>query len=309
MSMNAGVHVPYAFMASSAPVSPALSKSAPSPDTSFEFPSIPPRLKSIGRQLSQMGENFLPPGADDSPNSRTSSVSRSRTVEEVPGMGDEPVLCPFCSKPLPPAIFTSHNHRPVKHGRGNLAMSPANAQKESLPAPKLLEPLSVAKPEKKEPTPLSTEGMQEMVQQGDEANMAAAKSILTSEEIEQWARRAGITLQPPKPAEPEKPIPALAPPPPPASKLSNPLAARSDSKAGPKFGFFSGSSTDAEGDSDSDGVGGGGAGYSRLTAPGSPTDDEGEIPKRQLHAEPDEIEYIVDEEKANEAVPNHKHRY
>lgn len=41
---------------------------------------------------------------------RTVSVD---TVD-VPGMGDEPVMCPFCDKPLPPVLFSTHS---LSHGQ------------------------------------------------------------------------------------------------------------------------------------------------------------------------------------------------
>lgn len=119
-------------------------------DSTFDFsvPTFRPSLANFGRKISQMRDEFMadfeadyngvgpsPPAAAGSSASSTgtrrsldtnrpsSSASKSfAPVEEVPGMGEEPVMCPFCEKPLPPALFTSHSHANDKPKRGTGAV-------------------------------------------------------------------------------------------------------------------------------------------------------------------------------------------
>ena len=91
----------------------------------FSVPSLPPRLANFGRKISQMRDDFID-SLDDAPETKHKSLDSTReslkqlsAVEhshsDVPGMGDEPVMCPFCNKPLPPVLF--HQPSPKKPSR------------------------------------------------------------------------------------------------------------------------------------------------------------------------------------------------
>ncbi|EIW72693.1 hypothetical protein TREMEDRAFT_56000, partial [Tremella mesenterica DSM 1558] len=107
----------------SAPSTPGAAATTRSEPSSFQFdpplfdfslPSIPttipPRLAQIGRRLSEMSDQLLPvsPSYSEIELARSKSSRTIRSREEVPGMGDEPIMCPFCQKPLPPSLFVSH---------------------------------------------------------------------------------------------------------------------------------------------------------------------------------------------------------
>lgn len=97
------------------------SSSASDPPFDFSLPDIPnfkPRLSKVGRQLSNLGSQIfeLEPSLSSSGGNGSGEGGqngRRSRQEEVPGMGEEPVMCPFCEKPLPPSIFeklVSHSH-------------------------------------------------------------------------------------------------------------------------------------------------------------------------------------------------------
>ncbi|WVF70792.1 hypothetical protein IAT40_005586 [Kwoniella sp. CBS 6097] len=124
-----------AYYSYSAQPSPATD----SADQEFQFPtvSIPPRLKNIGRKISQMSNDFLPPGTPEdeeqkslslSPLGRKSEIAPA-PVAEVPGMGDEPVMCPFCDKPLPPSLLAAQ----LTSGKGEHAHNNNNSRHSSQP--------------------------------------------------------------------------------------------------------------------------------------------------------------------------------
>ncbi|OCF33294.1 hypothetical protein I316_05035 [Kwoniella heveanensis BCC8398] len=106
-----------------------------SADQEFQFPTvtIPPRLKSIGRKISQMSNDFLPPGTPEDEEQKTfpsSPLARKADippVDDVPGMGDEPVMCPFCEKPLPPSLLAAQ----LTSGKGEHAHR--NSSRQSQP--------------------------------------------------------------------------------------------------------------------------------------------------------------------------------
>lgn len=78
---------------------------ASSPSQQFEL-SFPPRLAKIGRRMTEMGEQYLPAF---SPSLVEQEQHDHRRHSEVPGMGDEPVMCPFCNKPLPPSLLAAQS--------------------------------------------------------------------------------------------------------------------------------------------------------------------------------------------------------
>ena len=58
----------------------------------------------------------------------TRSRSPQQEQVEVPGMGEDPVMCPFCEKPLPPALFTLHNHQPPRKSSSQPTRPPMRAR-------------------------------------------------------------------------------------------------------------------------------------------------------------------------------------
>ena len=96
---------------SSRATSPATTSGGTGERDSFDFPvPIPPRLANFGRRISQMRDDFMD-NLDGNVDARRSSQETTRPHVDVPGMGEEPVMCPFCDKPLPPALFAQHNHK------------------------------------------------------------------------------------------------------------------------------------------------------------------------------------------------------
>ncbi|WVQ85357.1 hypothetical protein IAT38_007522 [Cryptococcus sp. DSM 104549] len=269
------------------------SPSAASQNQQFDFPvAIPPRLKNIGRRISQMSNDFLPPGIDEEVEERERQI-RARAVAmerakrdlkaqaaagvgsaassvapgqgavaqveqvAVPGMGDEPVMCPFCDKPLPPSLFAAqlgtgehvhahtHERRPSRPAvvRTNTAPPlPTTSSPAPTPAPAPA-PAAPVEP----PVPKATaEELAAGVKEGDTANHAAAENLISESDIARWSTLAGISppdaspIPPvtkpsatPSPAPTSTPVPApapsaketkafplLPPPPAPASKLT-----------------------------------------------------------------------------------------
>ena len=242
------------------------------PDQPFDF-NVPPRLAKIGRRISQMSENFLPP--DNDPSSR-----RASQIVDVPGMGDEPVMCPFCSKPLPPALFAGHHHTPrrsmatphtpIAEARlpvTAMAISPAVAQ-----AQNLLGPLPITQ----EITP-TAESLASTVESAESTETIAVKSTISPDDLKRWSRLAGILVDSVEPVESDKDIPLLPPLPPNQRSTS----------ASSRFGFFrKGAKTPKEEDEESEEEGGG-TGYAKLIGSGSPSDDEATSDEpKSSHAEP-----------------------
>lgn len=302
---------------------PIPTRSQTSPQASeFEFSlpsvsSVRPGLAKIGRRISEMSDNFLYDDTPLEPMSRSMSLSRKgipRIQEEkaVPFMGDEPVFCPFCEKPLPPGLLSSHGHHEEEAmltrapspmsilAPNSVGMSKATSAPETStstdPKP-LLTPLPVTQP----PSPAVIEPRMTSVELGkpvriaDEVDNAASKVSFDTEELRRWAKVAGIELDlppPPSTVEPAKveptveakPFPKLAPPPEDQNRTS--------SKRSSKFGFFGGKSKD-EDDEDSDDDMAGAGGYARLDGPASPEEIEKELAplehkERKLVSEPEE---------------------
>jgi hypothetical protein len=265
----------------------------------FSLPSVRPGLAKIGRRLTEMSDNFLyesdvtpEPGLSRS----ASKMGTQRRPEEkevvVPFMGDEPVFCPFCEKPLPPNLFSSHSHAEGQEEKETFKKSiPSTIKKESIEmtkatsAPETSQSLMTALPvtaqpvAKAEPRTTSIE-LAKPVRAADEVDIAASKVPIDTEDLRKWASIAGIQLDlpPPKPKAEEsvkieskvesKPFPKLAPPPEDQSRVS--------SRNSSRFGFF-GKGKAAEEDDESDDDMGGAGGYARLDAPASPEREEKEL--------------------------------
>jgi len=270
MSLGSGqATIPVAYLHDSLPASPSTSKA----EQSFEFtvPPIPPRLAKIGRRISQMSADFMPPDND-----RESASRRGSQVVDVPGMGDDPVMCPFCNKPLPPALFAAHQH-PLKRSTTTPRPSIAERRASGLPGSTipeaaspvisqqktLLDPLPVASPV----VVATAESLGPNLGVAEAADALAMKAIISPGELQRWSRLAGLPVDAPKPSEPEQDIPLIPPPP------ENQRATSSSSR----FGFFRKgvkAKKEEEEVEESDDEGGR-SGYAKLTAPGSPSDDEG----------------------------------
>ncbi|WVQ97139.1 hypothetical protein IAU59_004249 [Kwoniella sp. CBS 9459] len=166
-----------AYYSYSAQPSPA----ADSADQEFQFPTvtIPPRLKNIGRKISQMSNDFLPPGTPEDEEQKTLSLSplvrKSEMpsvgggADEVPGMGDEPVMCPFCEKPLPPSLLAAqltsgkgeHAHHANDNNRntqrpGSLRRTPSTRTGTPTPSAPLSRVTSATNPNATPPTSSSS---------------------------------------------------------------------------------------------------------------------------------------------------------
>ncbi|WWD18016.1 hypothetical protein CI109_102463 [Kwoniella shandongensis] len=326
--MAMGLYQPY-----STQTSPNLSTAN---NQAFDFPgvTIPPRLKNIGRKISQMSNDFLPPGTGNNTpeeeDGKELAIQRklSHEIPEVPGMGDEPIMCPFCNKPLPPSLLAAqlasgkgeHAHHtpaserssrpPTTAGTGSAASragTPSRGETSTSPAPtpgsstsqappqrSLLSPLPVNTPPQAAVLTATSESLAGTVQEGDVANHTAAEGIVTDEDLKRWSTLSGIPIpslpsavavadtrsSTPAPAV-EKAFPLLPPPPAPAGKLSKPpssLSIESHASSSKGFGFFGKGSkeNDLEEDEESDDGGHAAGGYSRLTGPASPSDDEDE---------------------------------
>lgn len=296
-------------------------------DQLFDFP-LPPRLQSIGRKISQMSQDLLSDDMSARPVKAPIPEPKGGIPEEVPGMGEEPVVCPYCSKPLPPSLFSvqSHNHRvklppkiarshsvtegrrenkslfgftdltdakadPKSGGRSGAA-TPVEKQTISgfTAAPKqLLDPLPVQPSTSSDPA-ATAQLLLATVTTAEAANHNAADVSINDADLRRWSRIAGLSLDPPPlpRSAPEKPIPLLAPPPG-ANKLVKTVSADSEASA-TSFIFFRPPSSAKSGDDEdeSDEEPGGGNGYKKLVAPGSPSDDE-EAVQRVKVAEPEEI--------------------
>jgi len=280
---------------------PTRSQTSPlPPEFEFSLPSVSsvrPGLAKIGRRISEMSDNFLYENdVNPEPLGRSMSVSRKgipRIQEEkvVPFMGDEPVFCPFCEKPLPPGLLSSHGHHEEE---ARLTRTPvfglapnSTEMTKATSAPEttitndlkpLMNPLPVTQPPSpaaKEPRMTSVE-LGKPVRVADEVDNTASKVTIDVEDIRRWAKVAGIELDLPPPptqtTEPivePKPFPKLAPPPEDQGRAS--------SRNASKFGFFGGKSKEGDEDEDSDDDTAGAGGYAKLNGPASPETIEKEL--------------------------------
>lgn len=286
-----------------APTSTSASTSAPNSlpgprqpkqlDNEFNFavPSLPPRLANFGRKISQMGSDFI--NELDAPYVEP-KVQPSKVAgrDEVPGMGDEPVMCPFCEKPLPPALFASHSHTKVPVRPGGLKRSNTTTGVKPAPTrsyPTQATPLPIARTSSgklMDSLPLlashsasTSETLLASVTAGESSNIEAAKLVISEEDLDRWSRIAGIQLPPEiAPTPPLEPvIPKIEPP------RGRSPADRTTSRSSSRFNFFNSEKPLEEGDESDEDVGGA-TGYSRLQAGGSDTEDEDK--EEILHDEP-----------------------
>ncbi|ODO11834.1 hypothetical protein I350_00618 [Cryptococcus amylolentus CBS 6273] len=299
---------------------PASRSTSPAPNSPggvvqppFDFPTVsfPPRLKNIGRQLSQISNDFFSEDEGETMTARREALKKQQAggtrpqtpvqkgfkIESVPGMGEDPVMCPFCEKPLPPALFLEHTHHSDPKATPKSVKSKEKQQ--DAPMPK---------------TPkVSSEDLATTVKEGDIANHDFAEGLVSADDLRRWASLAGITLSEsaiPKPAttatpkkaspEPVKPaeskaFPLLPPPPPPLQAGSgNPSQkakpSRQDSGSG-RFGFWKSSKKEDEESSDDEG---GAVGYQKIGAGDEESDDE--------EKKVSEVSSKKDKEKAEETV-------
>ncbi|WVR05761.1 hypothetical protein IAU60_002786 [Kwoniella sp. DSM 27419] len=308
----------------------------------FQFPTvtIPPRLKNIGRKISQMSSDLMPPDVPkpDSPPRALSPLTGKKEME-VPGMGDEPVMCPFCEKPLPPSLLAAqltsgkgeHAHRdrprpdamrrtastrqgtptnsaPLSRVTSSSNQTPGGSNQKNLssaPDPKALMDALPVKPTDAGVPTATSESFADTVKEGDVANHTAAEKFITKDELKRWSAASGIQLPSTSPGTsktgtqagavaPAKAFPLLPPPPGPAKLAGPPPPTQPVSGSNKsKFHFFRSDSQAAADEDDSDDEGMGTGGYAKLTAPGSPSDSEGEdgMKKRmgKVTAEPEEM--------------------
>ena len=271
----------------------------------FSIPDVRPGLARIGRRLTEMSENFL---YDDvkSSDSETKRPSTPSMSTSVPFMGDEPVFCPFCDKPLPPALLLQHmtsapDSVPNIKANPRLAGVESSSMAKTTSAPEgsgsAKQPSTPAgKPHlNKQPSgisasrptsPMSAAQLAANVKEADSVDSAAGKLLLDTDTLRKWSKIAGVELDLPaptpevsaskkedtQPQTPAKPFPKLAPPPEDSS--------RSSSRNSSKFSLFGKGKNKPEDDEDdeSDDDLGGGGGYARLDAPASPERVERELP-------------------------------
>lgn len=284
-------------------------------DFNFAVPSLPPRLANFGRKISQMGTDFI--NELDSPYVEPKQQPSKVVRDEVPGMGDEPVMCPFCEKPLPPALFASHMHpkppaRPAALKRSNTTtgVKPALVRSASTQAtPGLRTPSATyATPAPRRslnslpstPPDLTSdsESLLASVTAGETSNIEAAKLVVAEDDLRRWFKAAGVI--PPSPVKPkreEKAIPKIDPPPGP----SRAQPGRSSSRSSSRFNFFKPDEEALKEDEESDDENGGGSGYARLQAGGSDTEDEDK--QDVVHDEPKTMaEVTLNEEESPKTV-------
>jgi hypothetical protein len=264
-----------------------------------------------------MSDNFLYDDAPPEPMSRSMSLSRKgipRIQEEkpVPFMGDEPIFCPFCEKPLPPGLLSAHGHHEEEArlsrtpslglAPSSMEMTKATSAPETSTSTSNLKPLMNALPVTQPPSPAAPEPRMTSVELGkpvrvaDEVDNAASKVSIDTEDLRRWAKVAGIELDLPAPPSTlesvkleskteTKPFPKLAPPP--------EDQGRGSSRPSSKFGFFGGKSKGGDEDEDSDDDMAGPGGYARLDGPASPETIEKELAplerkeKREVTEEPE----------------------
>ena len=220
------------------------------------------RRTEICRQYFEMSTDSV--SAGDGHVARRPSQVTDQLIDG-PGKGDELVMCPYCSKPLPPTVFARHPHHQRRHPGtsiedaddqpGQLADSPS-ALKSS---PKtLLDPLPVTSPV----LVVTAQSLAPTVTAAESAGLLADKTIISPDDIERWSRLAGMPLNPSHSVETEKAKIPLAP-----------SSGKERTTSSSRFGFFRRDSETAKDDEESDDEDGG-SGYTKLTAAGSPSDEE-----------------------------------
>ena len=136
----------------------------------FSFPTlaVPPRLAKIGRSLSQMSESFrLPDLADEPSSSKRPSLEETRAALTK---GEEPLLCPYCNKALPPTLVKDQSRK------------------------KLLAPISVEAKSTPVSPRISAQELSTPVSKGDDAESLSSKSLILEAELQAWADKAGVRL-------------------------------------------------------------------------------------------------------------------
>lgn len=275
------IHTAPVYYSYSRPPSPSNGPAAPP----FEFSgvTIPPRLKSIGRQLSQLGNDFLTTQPDQEPKSQPRGDGKA---PDIPGMGDDPILCPYCDKPLPPSLFAQvaeHSHRHQTLGPSRPSSVPSSAVSAKLGPT----------PGHKSADKTTSDALSATVRNGDAANHSAVVNTISPADIARWSSLAGISITMPEPSGPSqgihkakdadaKPFPMIPPPPPPNKLTRPPPASRHNSAdSGSRFGFFR---RDSKREDDSDGEGEDrGSGYAKLGAGGSDDEEEVTSGKKEQH--------------------------
>ena len=262
----------------------------------FPVPNFRPNLANFGRKITQIRDDFMAEFEDmNAPDASPSKPPpRIKKPEDVPGMGDDPIMCPFCDKPLPPSVFTAHK---VAHQPRTIAKSPAIRRtattggiqrsqlsgisdnhakpKSSLTASSVTMPSSPtgggAQTQAQSEAPTPSKGGKdaavnpaELKHRISNAAATAPGPGISDNDLKRWYTLAG--LEPPPSAKSsrssslqEKIIPKLAPPPPPAQ------SARQRSSV---------NLNDPDESDESADEGGNAKGYAKLTGAGSDTDEE-----------------------------------
>lgn len=257
------------------PRSHSPSNGAANPPFEFSGVTIPPRLKNIGRQLSQLSNDFLTTQPDQQDSKSLSKEDWK--APDIPGMGDDPILCPYCDKPLPPSLFAQvaeHSHRHQAPGPSRPTSVPSSAVSDKL----------VPTPDHKNADKTTSDALSATVRSGDAANHSAVVNTISPADIARWSSLAGVSITIPKPSERSqdihkakdaeaKPFPMIPPPPPPNKLTQPPSTSRHNSSdSGSRFGFFR---RDSKREEDSDGEGEDrGSGYAKLGEAGSDDEDE-----------------------------------
>lgn len=242
-------------------------------------------------------------------------------------MGDEPVLCPFCDKPLPPALFERHMHPPrPKQAAPPLARSQtingtmppnrfaalaqseiAQAEPPKIPAPQAATPSKAPSPMAATPKPIeedmpvnkadadpavTSETLGPVLNRADSTNHHAAESTIHEDDLKRWARLAGIAAPAAaRPSAPETDKSDAKPfpllAPPPPPAAT--VAKASGSRPSSRFGFFG---RQAKADEESDEEGGVASGYAKLGQGGdeADSDEDADEPRREVHDEPEELQ-------------------
>lgn len=299
---------------SGAGASPAQAQAAGPQEIDFTLPNVRPGLAKLGRRLTEMSENFLydePKTASASPSGAASSsskrASRASMDTPVPFMGDEPVFCPFCNKPLPPALLLSHMSAAVEQ-EGPKAPNPRTAgvaesagmvkttsapapvtPTKARPQPPALQhkPSGISSSRPTSPQPKTTSAqLASSVSRADSVDSTAARALVEVDDLRRWSKIAGIDLDLPT-SQVEaaagtstqatvapttaKPFPKIAPPP--------EDQARSSSRNSSRFNLFGKSKAKEDDDDDeSDDDFAGAGGYAKLDAPASPEREEKDLP-------------------------------
>ena len=178
-----------------------------------------PLAPSSGTILAAGTTSTNPPTLNRSSTSMVTSTSQpSRPVtrpasipEDVPGMGDEPIMCPFCDKPLPPPLIISqlaHLHAVKERGKRaseatlvdkvDKGAEGAVKRADSVPAkPADIAPAPAAAAAKTKGDERATaESFLPVVKMSEAAEKAASapEGLISADQIKEWSRRAGIKV-------------------------------------------------------------------------------------------------------------------